>query len=310
LTSSSRRRKLRKNRSKRRLAYGIAAAFILVGFLAFLYVHSSPPPSPPDVAIVDQVSYFPDQQNQTFVNACENILNKSGLTWVYYKGADVTVDFYRNLPSYATDLIILRVHSAIMRTENGTVSLLGLFTSEPYFSFVNIYQNDVNNGRLLQAWFNESGLHYYAIDPKFIEQSMNGEFKNTIIIMMGCEGLGYINNNNTQQTYTDMAEAFIEKGAKVYLGWNGWVSVNYTDQATLDLLQNLLLKNQTIRNAVGVGKDPYYNSTLTFYPDDAGNYTFQNVESSSTMNIANTSLIFQTPTRSKYKVYRQSKILN
>jgi hypothetical protein len=192
------------------------------------------------------------------------------------------------------------VHSAIERTENGTsISLLGLFTSQLYIPSLNLYPDDVNNGRLVEAFFNEQqrqeGIIYYGIVPSFIEQSMKGEFKNTIIIMMGCEGLGYV-NDNTSQTYTDMAEAFIEKGARVYIGWNGWVSVNYSDQATLDLLQNLLLKNQTINDAVGVGKDPYYNSTLAFYPNDAGNYTFQNVVSSSTMNIANTSLIFQAAT--------------
>jgi hypothetical protein len=299
----SRRRKRGKSK---RLAYGVIAVVIFLCFLAYLSVHQpSEPPgnyaTPPQAAIVDQLN-FTGQSDPTFVNACETILNEGGLTWTYYKGEDVTVNFYRNLPSCATSLIILRVHSAIMKTPEGIVSLLGLFTSELYSPpAAQKYSEDVTDGRLVEAFFNETqlkeGISYFGIVPSFIEKSMNGEFKNTTIIMMGCEGLGYINTTGARVPYTDMAEAFINKGAKVYIGWDGTVSVNYTDQATLDLLQSLILKKQKINEAVEeVNADPSYKSVLKFYPDEAGDYVVLNLKSSLSMNVT---ILYTTPRTSK-----------
>jgi len=307
------RRKPRKRRSRKKLAYAvIAVAFILAFFLAYSSLHSSPP----KVAIVDHLSFFPEQSNPAFVDACTNILRESGLTWAYHKGEEVTVNFYRNLPSRGTSLIILRVHSAIMRTEKGIISILGLFTSERYsIEAAKKYLDDVLNDRLVEAFFSEEeraeGISYFAIVPKFVEESMKGEFKNTIIIMMGCEGLGYINASTGAGAwvkYTDMAEAFINKGAKVYISWNGHISINHTDQATIQLLQSLILHKQTINGAVTetmgiVGKDPTYNSTLEYYPKtaEAGNYTIPNLKSSSlTMNVAYTPRAPKAPNRTKY----------
>jgi hypothetical protein len=94
---------------------------------------------------------------------------------------------------------------------------------------------------------------------------MNGKFQNTVIIMMGCQGL-----ENTL-----MAQAFIQKGAKVYISWNQWVTATHTDTATTHLLQHLITEKQTIKQAIEntikeIGPDPAYNSLLTYYPLEAG----------------------------------------
>ena len=91
---------------------------------------------------------------------------------------------------------------------------------------------------------------------------------------MGCDGL----------KYTSMAEAFIEKGAKVYISWNGPVSARHTDQTTAQLLKHLLAEKETIKEAVAetmkaVGQDPEFNeSTLLYYPRtlDIDNYAILN----------------------------------
>ena len=294
--SMSRRRKPEKRRSRKKLAYVvIAVAFILACFLAYSSLNSSPP----KVAIVDHLSFFPEQRNPTFVNACRNILEEGGLTWTYHKGEKVTVNFYRNLPSCGTSLIILRVHSAIMRTEKGTISILGLFTSERYSpEAARKYRDDVLNDRLVKAFFPGGDEEYFGIVPKFVEESMKGKFKDTIIIMMGCEGLGY-----DGQTYTDMAEAFINKGAKVYISWDGRIGIDHTDKATVQLLQSLILHKRTIKRAMEtVGKDPTYNSTLQYYPKTAEveNYTIPNLRSSLTMNVAYTPPAPKALKRTKY----------
>jgi hypothetical protein len=300
------RRKLRKRKSRKRLAYGIiAVAFILACFLVYSSLHSSPP----KVAIVDQLSAIPGQSNQTFVDACKKIVEESGLTWAYYNGNKVTVNFYRNLPSCGTSLIILRVHSAIMRTETGIVSTLGLFTSELYSDAKagTTYRSDIyfdgeyHNDSLFIGYFSGENIRYFAIGPKFVEERMNGKFQNTVIIMMGCEGLGY-NITGARVTYTAMAEAFVKKGAKVYIGWDGSVSVNHTDQETLDLLQSLILEKRTIQGAVDeIAADPTYESELKFYPDGAGNYAIPNLRSTLIINIVHTLPITKASAKTKFR---------
>jgi len=306
LRARSGRKKIGKRRSRKRLAYGVVViAFILAFFLVYSSLHSSLP----KVAIVDHLSSIPGQSNPAFVDACKNILDEGGLTWVYYKGEEVTVNFYRNLPSYGTSLIILRVHSAIMKTEEGFVSILGLFTSERYSdAAARKYPEDVEDGRLVEAFFSEEeraqGISYFGIVPKFVEESMKGEFKDTIIIMMGCEGLGYINTlTEARMNYTDMAEAFVKKGAKVYISWDGPISINHTDQATVQLLQSLILTKRTIKQAVAetmqtVGKDAY-NSTLQYYPKTAENYALPNLKSALITNVIHTLPTAKASTRTK-----------
>jgi len=308
----SRRRGYRKGKGRKKLAYGVIAvsvAFILIYLLTYFSLHQS---TPPQAAIVDHLS-FTGQPNQTFVDTCIDILEEGGLTWAYYKGEKVTVDFYRNLPSYGTRLIILRVHSAIMKTENGTVDILGLFTSERYLGAEDTYRkypDDVENDRLVRAFFTKGGPEYFGIVPKFVEESMKGRFENTTIIMMGCEGLGYVNELTGERiTYIDMAKAFIEKGAKVYIGWDGPVGVNHTDQATIRLLQSLIVEERTIRDAVEeTSQDPNYNSKLHFYPDVAGSYRITNVGSGSTSSIIETSTICARSWRLRVKPFQKSHV--
>ena len=299
----SRRRKQKK--SKKRLIYGaIVVAFILVCFLIYFASHSSPP----KVAIVDHLSFFPEQRNQAFVNTCINILEEGGLTWSYHKSEEVTVNFYRNLPSRGTSLIILRVHSAIMRTAEETISVLGLFTSELYSDeAARKYRNDVLNDRLVTAFFLGEDEKYFGIVPEFVEKSMKGTFKDTVIVMMGCEGLGY-----EELAYTDMADAFIKKGAKVYISWDGPVGINHTDEATVHLLQSLILHGRTIKQAVTktmeeIGPDPMYNSTLKYHPNlpEVENYIIPNLKSSLIINVTNTSPTAKAPTKTKYRAYWQ-----
>jgi len=222
----------------------------------------------PKAAIVDQLSLtFP---NQTFIETATNILKQAGYSVDYYPGEKVTVEFFRNLPIHGYGLIILRVHSAVAE---GTTRL-ALFTSESYSQTKYIYEQLTGQvGIVAFLPYNEGDPLYFGVDYKFLKESMNGQFNNTTIVMMGCEGL----------TYTTMAEAFIQKGAKVCIGWNASVSVSHTDTATISLLKHLITEKQTINQAVEnamkeAGPDPTYNSQLTYYPLNAREYTIKNLE--------------------------------
>ncbi len=226
--------------------------------------------SQPKAAIVDQLSLtFP---NQTFIEAVTNTLERVGYSVDYYSGEEVTVEFYRNLPTHGYGLIILRVHSSATNPDR-TEAPVTLFTSERYDSSKHVYEQ--LNDQLALVGFSQDetkkGITYFGINPPFVTQGMNGKFQNTIVIMMGCEGL-----DNTL-----MAEAFVEKGGEVYVSWDRAVTASHTDIATADLLQNFLIGKLTLKESVRetfkkVGFDPVYKSLLIYYPLEAGEQTIEN----------------------------------
>jgi len=218
--------------------------------------------SSPQAAIVDQLSIF--LPNETFTQEAITILENAGFAVDYYKGEDVTVEFYRELPQKGYSFIIMRAHSGIEYMGNKTTGNVDIFTSERYNEneASGKYFWEAIDNRLVRVFFTEGGLDYFGISPKFVESSMVGRFENATIIMMGCDGL--------RPGYTTLAEAFIKKGAKVYVGWTGPVTSTHTDAATIHLLQAFLLEKQTIKNAIittmnNVGPDPAFRSELLYY---------------------------------------------
>jgi len=294
----STRRKRKK--SRKNLAYGIVTvAFILICIVTYSYLNpSNPPPPPPDqllseAAIVDHLSFREETKNETFKNSSISTLKAAGFNVTYYPGESVTVNFYRNLVSHNFGLIVLRVHSAMI----GDTEDLGLFTSElldpsKYDNPWAPYYDDIVNNRTVKAYFpDDPTTQYFAVAPGFIEKY--GNFQNTTIIIMGCDGL----------KYDSMAEAFRRKGAKVCIGWNGLVSTTHTDQATTRLLQHLTQGN-TIEKAVEKTMDEVgpetmyfqnqgYYSILKYYLTAAGNHTIQIILSISSVDTvkANTVLM-------------------
>jgi len=257
---------MRSGKTRRNLAYAalVTASIIILSYLAlhFSSQPSSSPSNPPlqpstaplKAAIVDQLGIH--SPNQSFTSTATNILAQAGYAVDYYEWHEVTVNFFRNLPSHDYALIVLRTHSAVVGAEPNYVCI---FTSEPFNEAR--HHSEWTDGRLGKArYFTNETEYYFAITPRFIQYSMKGTFKNTTIIMMGCDGL----------TYTNMAEAFIGRGAESYISWDGPVSTSHTDTATSNLLKHLVTEEQTVPNAVAetiqeVGTDPIYVANLAFY---------------------------------------------
>jgi len=181
---------------------------------------------------VDQLSLsFP---SPSFVRRCTAVLEGAGFAVDYYPGKEVTVKLYKNLPTHNYDLIILRAHSAYIEKH----SILAIFTSEPYTKDRYIYEqlrHRIARGKLEQPPEGDPGC--LAITDKFIRHSMKGSFKDSSIIMMGCAGI------------RAAAKAFLMKEARVYIGWDGRVSADHTDLATLKLLETLLIDGKTVRGS-------------------------------------------------------------
>jgi hypothetical protein len=238
-------------------------------------------PIPPKAAIVDQGSLAPTSgPNPVFVKKATDILKEAGFSVDYYPGEEVTVEFYRNLPNYGYDLIIERTHSAIHNPDkykqldsildSPKKSHLCIFTNEVVTKEkVEKYFFDVVNDRLVGSFYKKgdekNGNLYFGITPCFVMLSMRWRFDKTTVIMMGCDGL----------KEERMAEAYINKGCKVYISWSGLVSSNYSDEATISLLYHLLREKLPVNSAVtktmrDMGPDPKYKSVMQFYPMQAG----------------------------------------
>jgi hypothetical protein len=227
---------------------------------------------PLKAVIVDQLGLtFPDP---VFIQTATDILKQAGYSVDYYASQKVTVGFYSNLPTQEYSLVIFRAHSSASELQ-GTQRIecpVVLFSSEQY-STSGWTTEQLTNQVFMVSYDVPQPPYYFAIGPEFVRLSMKGSFQNATIIIMGCDGL-----DNPL-----MAKAFIEKGAKICIGWTGSVSAGRTDLATTSLLQHVITEKQPIKEAVRntieeVGPDPQNKSQLAYYPLETGESTIENTK--------------------------------
>jgi len=250
------------------IALGIAGVVVFVRF----YLVGQPSPNNGGelrAVIVDQLSSL--RENEEFIANVTKELEDYGFEVDLYQGANVTVDLYRRLPTHGYKLIIFRAHSGLLAENDVTKDRTVLFTNEEYSQLK--HYDDQLHDRLVMARVNERYPMVFGIPPKFIGESMEGKFDDAVVIMMGCSGL----------FLRDLAPAFIDKGASVYVAWNGSVELYYVDGATPYLVRQLCSGNMTVKEAVDstmevIGPDPEHGSGLEYYPSypsDSGVRTLQ-----------------------------------
>jgi len=232
---------------------------IVLGFLLFRILLQTPEVEFSfRAAIIDQVGEaYPSSPSSAheFNETVTNLLENAGFNVSYHKSQSITVNFYKELAKYNYGLIILRAHSALREGE----TLVDFFTSE---KFEEGLYNDVTRGNY--SW--QPGKFYFAITPKFIE-NLEGYFPKSIIIAMGCSSL--------KVDYEEMAEAFIKKGAKAYIGWTDSVGLPHSDNSTVRFLQYFLVNNMTISQAINECNkihDPEFLGKLSYYPSRIRDY--------------------------------------
>ena len=242
------------------LFFGIGL-FVVLGVFGGVRIYSLvvQETGPPRAVIVDQLSLT--VPNEDFVEAATITMERAGYVVDYIPGEEVTVEFYRDLPTREYDLIVLRVHSARYQDvgESGRTDLAELFTSEPYSKTK--YLDEQKLGRLGGVAYEEGGEAYFGIGPAFVTDGMRGEFEDTTVIMMGCNGL----------TTPVTADAFVRKGAETFISWSDLVTADHTDAATARVLEHLLDDDLPVQDAVAqtmaeVGPDPFYESELLYFP--------------------------------------------
>lgn len=226
-------------------------------------------PSPPSsagrtAAIVDQVAL--DFPNPQFTEQALSYLTAAGYDVDVYEGEDITVEFYRTLPTRGYDLILFRTHS--------TNDFLGeelpdkpvyLYTGQRHDRYRYTYlqlTRQIMAGRVL---YDENAPALFIIGPGFVRETMEGRFDDTVLIIGGCDSL----------STTQLADAFLERGASAVVGWNGLVDLTHNDQALLHLLRLLTVEGLPLREAVArtrleMGPDPTFGSVPAYYPADQG----------------------------------------
>jgi hypothetical protein len=173
---------------------------------------------------------------------------------VSYYNETLDVNFFKNLATSNYGLIILRDHSAL-RNDSSTVDL---FTSERYVP--GVHDQDLGNGLLaLGEFYYKPSEQYLVLSSLFVE-NLPGRFPNSIVIAMGCQSL----KPGCQQ----MAQAFLDKGAKAYIGWSDIVFPPDTDTETMRLIRMLLDENMTIGDAVRGTHTYTYSGTPSPYSNE------------------------------------------
>jgi hypothetical protein len=212
-------------------------------------------------AIIDQL--YLREPNPAFILEATNLLKSAGFEVDLWQGSQITVDFYRNLPSMGYRFILMRVHSgSLIEIKNGQATEMPdtyLFTAENYTT--SRYVTDQLTNKVSYAVMEENSPNVFAVNSEFIRDA-RGTFDKTVILAMGCESSRNI----------DLEQAFIAKGASVYIGWSDVVTLDHVDKVTLDLMKNFCTGGMTISQGISqtmasLGHDPYYNSYLKFFPE-------------------------------------------
>jgi hypothetical protein len=220
-------------------------------------------------AIIDQLSAS-FQENEQFTANVTKELEDYGFEVDVFQGNNITVDFYRRLPTYGYRLIIFRAHSGILEQDGEVVPRTVLFTNEEYresrYALEQVY------GQLTMGGACQGCPMMFGIAPEFVSAQsvvgqatdMEGRFDDTVIVMMGCSGIAL----------PDLAEAFVDRGASIYLAWDRSVELHYVDEATPYLISQLCSEELTFREAANntmdvIGPDPNHGAELQFYYNPA-----------------------------------------
>ena len=206
------------------------------------------------VAILDPL----DGEGQGFTSSCLGLFVSASYDVDVFRGENVSVSRIREI-SGDYRVVVLKVHSSVY---HGRV---WFFTGEVYSQGRYVLKQLVDEVHPARPTLGSEFL--FAVGAEFVLHFLEDRFDGALIVVMGCDGL----------RYHDLAKAFLDAGASAYVSWDGPVSLEHTDEATLALLRALVEDGVSLGDAVEhsmelVGPDPSYSSILCVFPEGGGSY--------------------------------------
>ena len=235
-------------------------------------------------AIIDQL--HDDIPNADFIDNATGYLKTAGYQVVdVYTTKNITLDFYKNLPTKGYKFIVIRSHSGIAPgTDQKIDNSLSIFTGEKYDekrytfeqimgwaqksrAFTDEFEAKVEKtqgGTQMKLVNSDESKTYFSIGSKFINDHMVGKFPGSTIIIGGC---------NTLEN-PSLADSLVKRGASSIIGWNKLVEAGHNDRVVLQVLKSMLVDKENGKEAVKLamrlfGADPQYSAELGYYPQDS-----------------------------------------
>jgi len=212
--------------------------------------------------IIDQL--YLDFPNESFQENATKILMQAGYEVDLVTTEDITVDFYKQLPTMDYEFIVMRTHSLAIY---GDKPSSWIFTGEMYSDKKHTLDTMsgllspgvpffINDELERQMTYSEAAKQrQFMIGSKLIDESMEGTFPGSIIVMGGCETMAY----------THLADSFIDRGASLVVGWNELVGARQNDNTIMLLLEEILVNGLEVDEAIdSVMKD--FSKDKTKYP--------------------------------------------
>jgi len=199
----------------------------------------------PKAAIIDQL--YDRIPNPDFQQNATEYLETAGYDVDLYTTKDITVDFYKKLPSLDYEYIVIRSHSTAYYPKYASE---GLFTGEKYSP--KKHSAEQLSGHIgLAAPYTVSQLKnmskeevdnqtYFVFGSKFVDEKMVGEFPGSVIVLAGCF------TTNSER----LSQSLIDRGASVVVGWDSSVLSTQNDKVILAFLEKMLVNGEVLPEAV------------------------------------------------------------
>ena len=204
--------------------------------------------------LIDQLDK--DFPNPILQGTLTEYFNSANYELDIYTTDEITVDFFKKLPSMNYDFVIIRSHALAVWNEEPSA---WIFTGEKYTK--DKYISEQQSGHVSRgvpfrvSTANELGFdeasksRLFMIGSKMITEQMDGSFPGSVIILAGCDTLAL----------PDLAESFIYRGASQVVGWNGLIDSNNNDLVLRNLLKQTLLFNNGIEKSVQIVNEELVN---------------------------------------------------
>jgi len=173
-----------------------------------------------------------------------------------YTTDEITVDFFKKLPSMNYDFVIIRSHALAVWNE---VPSAWIFTGEKYTE--DKYVSEQNSGYVSRgvpfrvSTANELGFEeasksrLFMIGSKLITEKMDGRFPGSVIVLAGCDTMAL----------PELADSFISRGASQVVGWDGLIDSNNNDLVLRNLLKQTFLFENGVQKSVDIVNEELFH---------------------------------------------------